>query len=226
MNIMLYLRRGFRYFPHFKYNIIKWNVINEILLAVSQMPKSELFKWKDIQISGEFIDERVVEYFEFFRLILQKSSPELKLLDAGSVLNYQIFMPLLSRIKQVDIFTLAPEKVNAFGKNLIFTYGDLRTMPYEDNSFEIIISLSTLEHVGLDNTKLYSDAIIHQESDPTSVKLAMTELHRVSVPGGKLLLSVPFGKSMRYDWLRIFDEKDLNALVSYASWSGAAKNLV
>jgi SAM-dependent methyltransferase len=223
MKMLAYIQRALKYFPRFKFNIIKWDVIDEIARAVSVARDPVALRWADLGISAAFVDERPVEYFEFFRILAQQNCRDLMLMDAGSVLNFERLVPHISNVKQVDIFTLAPEETNATGANMAFTYGDLRNIPYEDNRFGMIISLSTLEHVGLDNTKLYSDAVVHRESDPISVNRAMTELYRVTAPGGRLLISVPFGQRITFEWLRIFNEQDLDVLVGESAWSDVKK---
>lgn len=223
MKMFAYIRRTLRYFPRFKFNNIKWDVIDEIAHEVSTACDPVSLTWADLDISAKFIDERPVEYFEFFKLLAQQNSSDLVMLDAGSVLNFERLVPYLAKVKQIDIYTLAPEKINATGVNMVFTYGDLRSIPYEDNRFGLIISLSTLEHVGLDNTKLYSDVDAHRESDPMSVNLAVSELYRVVAPGGKVLISVPFGQQVTFDWLRIFNEQDLDVLVGRSAWTDVKK---
>lgn len=223
MQTLVYITRAIKYFPRVKFNSIKWRVIDEIarIVATSRDPAS--LRWADLGVSGEFLDERPVEYFEFFRLLAQQNVRDLALLDAGSVLNFERLVPHVAAVKQVDIFTLAPEDANASGKNMVFSYGDLRSMPYRNGQFGLIVSISTLEHVGLDNTKLYSDSEAHRESNPSSVNRAMSELYRVAAPGGKVLISVPFGRKTQFDWLRILNIDDVDALVGESSWTDVAK---
>lgn len=145
---------------------------------------------------GYGYDERVVEYpWVLSRLSEEKS----KLLDAGSVLNFrQIIDNSILSSKTITIFTLAPEKNAFWEKGISYCYGDLRQLPFRDNWFDEIISISTLEHIGMDN-RMYAG-----ESAPAKVgldaKKAIRELIRVLKLGGKLLASVEFGKHQLIEW--------------------------
>ncbi|MGA1980088.1 MAG: methyltransferase domain-containing protein [Sedimentisphaerales bacterium] len=145
---------------------------------------------------GYGYDERVVEYpWVLSRL----SGKESKLLDAGSVLNFpQIINNSILSKKAITIFTLAPEGHAFWEKGISYCYGDLRQLPFRDNWFDEIISISTLEHVGMDN-RIYTG-----KNTPVKVgldaKKAARELVRVLKLGGKLLISVGFGKHQLIEW--------------------------
>jgi ubiquinone/menaquinone biosynthesis C-methylase UbiE len=51
-------------------------------------------------------------------------------------------------------------------------HGDVQQLPFADNSFDLIVSCETIEHV-------------------PDVRLAILEMHRVTRPGGKLFLTTP-----------------------------------
>jgi SAM-dependent methyltransferase len=74
------------------------------------------------------------------------------------------------------------------------------------------VSLSTLEHVGMDNASYGSVA---PPADDPDVELAsaVEELRRVLKPGGELLLSVPFGAFEDHGWFRQFGEEELDRLL-------------
>lgn len=145
---------------------------------------------------GYGYDERVVEYpWVLSRLSEGKS----RLLDAGSVFNFPeiVETPKLSG-KDITIFTLAPENKAFWEKGISYHYGDLRRLPFRDNWFDEIVSISTLEHVGMDN-RMYT----RQDSSERialEAKQAAKELIRVLKPGGKFLASVGFGKHQLIEW--------------------------
>jgi hypothetical protein len=57
-------------------------------------------------------------------------------------------------------------------------------------------------------------------ADPaTAVAEAMRELRRVTLPGGTLLLSVPFGLRSNRGWVRVLDADDLAGVTGHAAWS-------
>ena len=51
-------------------------------------------------------------------------------------------------------------------------HGDVRQLPFADDSFDVIVSCETIEHV-------------------PDVRMAILEMHRVTRPGGKLFLTTP-----------------------------------
>jgi len=145
---------------------------------------------------GYGYDERVVEYpWALTRL----SQNEGKLLDAGSVLNFLeiIENPRLAG-KKLTIFTLAPENKAFWEKGISYNYGDLRELPFRDDWFDEIVSISTLEHVGMD-TRIYT-GVDSAGRVALDAKQAAKELIRVLRPGGELLISVEFGKRQLVEW--------------------------
>jgi Methyltransferase domain len=63
--------------------------------------------------------------------------------------------------------------------------GDLRNLPFSDRAFDVAIAISTLEHVGRDNTQYGLDS-----EDGDSLDAALRELRRVTE---RLLVTVPTG---------------------------------
>ena len=142
---------------------------------------------------GVGIDERCVELPWLFAHL---PNEPMTALDAGSALNYPFLLqrePL--RSKTLHILTLAPEGEAYWRDGISYTFADLRSLPYRDALFDIVACISTLEHVGCDGSLFTGDSR-HAESRPDTSIAAVHELVRVLCPGGRLLLSVPFGKRM------------------------------
>ncbi len=160
---------------------------------------------------GFRIDERIVEYpWLFGRLPVEPGV----LLDAGSVLNFDFLLDHLSlRKKQIHICTLAPESDCFWQKGVSYLFDDLRRLPYRDGLFDWVVSLSTLEHVGMDNTLLYTTDPTKKESQLRDYLLAVAELNRVLKPGGTLYVSVPFGRARTHGFLQIFDQSKIEEMV-------------
>jgi SAM-dependent methyltransferase len=184
------------------------------------------YKFKEIArvlSSGEFapdklavgygfrLDERIVEYPWFFSRL--RAGPGL-LLDAGSILNFDFLLehPVMKN-KCLHICTLAPEAECFWHKGISYLFDDLRQLPYRDNLFDWIVSLSTLEHVGMDNTLLYTSDQARKESQTGDYLLAVAELKRVLKPGGILYVSVPFGRAKNHGWLQIFDQAGIDEMI-------------
>lgn len=164
---------------------------------------------------GFRLDERIIEYpWLFSRLPLQEG----KLLDAGSVLNFDFILshPCLTS-KKIFISTLAAEE-NYFGdREISYVYEDLRATCYQNDYFDWIVSLSTLEHIGLDNTIFYTDNFSGKENKIDDYLLVVKELYRILKPGGILYLSLPFGKYKNHGWLHVFNSQMLDSILNVFS---------
>lgn len=160
---------------------------------------------------GFGIDERIVEY-PWVLSRLDKGPGQL--LDAGSTLNYPYLLdlPALSE-KSIIILTLAPEHMEKRA-NVSYLYGDLRDTVIRENTFDSIICISTLEHVGLDNTKLYTSDEKYAESSAKDYLRVVTELKRILRPSGHLFVTVPFGVYQNLGWMQQFDIKGIEDIVS------------
>jgi glycosyltransferase involved in cell wall biosynthesis/SAM-dependent methyltransferase len=86
---------------------------------------------------------------------------------------------------------------------------DLRALPYREGSFDLVLCVSTIEHVGLNNTRY---GLVGGETVDGDVA-ALREVERVLVPGGRLLITVPFGKAEELDWTRVYDRRKWKSLV-------------
>jgi SAM-dependent methyltransferase len=165
------------------------------------------------------LDERVVEYPWAFDRLAALRTPGARILDAGSVLNHPRILAHCRRAGYgpLSIVTLRYEGHAEVSDDVHYEFADLRMLPYRDDWFPLVVSLSTLEHVGMDNTG-YGDTS-GASSDPTTEAVhAMRELRRVTAPGGTALLSMPFGKRANRGWLRVFDAEDLDALTRSSGW--------
>ena len=78
------------------------------------------------------------------------------------------------------------------------TLADVRELPYPDRHVDQALLVSTLEHVGADNTR-YGQA---EERDRFAIGTALRELRRVLKPDGSLLVTVPAGEPADYGWFR------------------------
>ncbi len=166
------------------------------------------------------LDERVVEYAWAFERIGSLKAKDSRVLDAGSVLNYPRVLAAWRRAQHpsVSIVTLKYEGYAEPADDVRYEFADLRKLPYRDEWFSHALSLSTLEHVGLDNT-IYGAAAESTPDANTEVVRALSEIHRVTARGGTLLLSVPFGARSNRGWFRILDSQDLARLTSAPGWT-------
>lgn len=160
---------------------------------------------------GAGFDERVVEYPWLFSRGLSG-----RVLDAGSVLNHQHLVErLLPEVEELTIVTLAPEPASHTSLGVSYLYGDLRALPLRDGWFDEVVCLSTLEHVGMDNT-FYGASDLRAEDPRAEAAQAVRELLRVVRPGGRVHISVPFGRREDHGWFRQLDREDVDDLLSRA----------
>lgn len=160
---------------------------------------------------GAGFDERVVEYPWLFTRGLCG-----RVLDAGSVLNHRhLVEALLPDLDDLTIVTLAPEPVAFTSLGVSYLYADLRQLPLRDDWFDEVVCLSTLEHVGMDNA-VYGAAGPRAEDPRAEAAQALRELLRVVRSGGRVHLSVPFGRREDHGWFRQLDREDVDDLLSCA----------
>jgi SAM-dependent methyltransferase len=165
------------------------------------------------------LDERVVEYpWVFHRLSALHASGE-RILDAGSVLNHPRILAHCRRAGHIplSIVTLRYEGHAEVSDEVRYEFADLRALPYRDDWFPFVVSLSTLEHVGMDNSG-YGDEGGASVDPTTEVMRAMQELRRVTTPGGTAFVSVPFGVRSHRGWFRVFDAEDIDGLRRSSGW--------
>ena len=89
--------------------------------------------------------------------------------------------------------------------NLTFLQTDACATGLRPAFFDAAISLSTVEHIGIG---FYGDAK-REQGDHAAIK----ELHRLLKPSGKLILTVPFGRSCEA-WQRVYDSAGLMGLLA------------
>jgi SAM-dependent methyltransferase len=164
---------------------------------------------------GVGMDERIVE------IPLALHSARLhepgRILDAGASLNLPVVRRIAGRpAAHLTHFTLTgvdEPVLPGHEDQFAYAYGDLRAMPYPDAAFDRVVSVSTIEHVGMDNAR-YGGSTEHA---PSSAVTAVAELTRVLAPGGELLITVPYGRAADHGWFRVFDAEALGTLLAPAS---------
>lgn len=160
---------------------------------------------------GFRLDERVIEIpWVLARLGGQQG----RLMDAGSSLNhdYVLKSPALANFK-TTIVTLAPERVAYWTLGVSYVFADLRRLDFRDASFEAVACISTIEHVGMDNSIYTGTTGRSDPVNPEGFAGAVAELKRVLTPGGALYVTFPFGKYENHGFFQQFDADLVDRLI-------------
>jgi SAM-dependent methyltransferase len=117
-----------------------------------------------------------------------------RVLDAGSAFAEPAYLAALvalgaDELVAVDLAPVAVPGIRA-------VVADLRDLPFEDGSFDLALCISTIEHVGFDNSVYGIDA----ERDEDGIVKALGELQRVLAADGRLVVTVPTGAHEEHGW--------------------------
>ncbi len=169
---------------------------------------------------GYRLDERAVEYPWILSQIPENTE---RLLDAGSTLNFGMIVdhPNIKKTN-LTIFTFAPEPINFNEKKISYQYGDLRELPYKDAYFDTIASVSTIEHIDMDNS-MYGYDIKHnkdQEKKSYQYMTAIHEMFRALKKAGTLLLTFPYGKFEHHGFFQQLDQEMLARITDFLADKG------
>jgi len=192
------------------YFVFKFEYIKE---AINNQRTMERFKnSKSLPEGyGYALDERVVEYPWVLSRIAE--APAGYLLDAGSTLNYRQIIEFKGlKNKKTIIINLNPESDCFWQKEISYVFGDIREMPFKDSYFDYIDCMSTLEHIGMDNT-IHTKDQKHKEDKVFDFEKAILELKRVLKKGGRLFITVPFGKYQNFGNFQQFDSDRISRIL-------------
>lgn len=122
-----------------------------------------------------------------------------RVLDVGSATSrYLRDMPPDCRVYAIDIRPTPPQS----GIGVVL--GDLLQAPFKPSSFDAVTCISTIEHIGLD--------VYAQGPDEFGDEVMMRHLRRLLRPGGRLLVSAPFGRRAVLAWHRVYDWRSFRRL--------------
>ena len=160
---------------------------------------------------GRGLDDRAVEYPWFFSRLADGAAT---ILDAGSSLNHAELLRLpLWADRRLVIASLGFDMICRNGLCPTYVKEDLRATSFKDGMFDAVVSISTVEHIGMDNTFLYTRDIRKKENDRYAYLKAVAEFRRIVRPGGDVFITVPFGAYRDHGWFQIFDEGMIDRLI-------------
>ena len=135
-------------------------------------------------------DERAIE----IPWCLARYDGEARVLDVGYAFAEPAYLAGLVALGAAEL--AGADLAEAAVPGLRPIVGDVRDLPVEDGAFELVLCISTLEHVGRDNDVYDVDAPRDEQGD----EAALRELHRVLARDGRLLVSVPTGERDDQGW--------------------------
>jgi len=166
---------------------------------------------------GPAMDERLVEW-----PWVLANGPRGRTLDAGSALNHaEVLTHLAPKLDDLHIVTLEPEEHAFTTARISYVFADLRELPYRDGWFDTVVSVSTLEHVGMNNQR-YGVRDQRVEVPDDELARALRELRRVARRDGRLLVTVPYGRPDDLGWFRVFDRAGVERMIDVVDPADAA----
>lgn len=188
------------------YGLYKWRAIADLILG-----DVSFYDVLGTDGFGYRIDERIVEYGWLFDRLPPNSGV---MLDAGSALNHWVTInqPRLQN-KKLFISTLACEGTAFTDRGISYVYEDLRDTCFREELFDCIACISTIEHVGLDNTLLYTRDSTKAENVEDAYLPFLDTLRSLLKPGASLFLSFPYGKRKNHGWFQVFDADMVSSII-------------
>jgi len=135
---------------------------------------------------------------------LERTRDARRVLDVGcSTSDYLAEMASAGSPHGRRVYGLDPDTPRPI-RNVGVVKGSIVAPPFPPASFDLILCVSTVEHIGL--------PIYGQHEFPHGDILAMRHMRRLLAPRGRLLLTVPFGRAQVNPWFRVYDRRGLRRL--------------
>lgn len=176
-------------------------VIKYLIFWFLNLPENPLKKVIREVFYGEVITERIVEYAMVFANLNVEPSTKTKILDIGCYYsNFPI--QLASMGYSVEAIDLMDYQLTH--PNFKFIKGDITKSNLRKNYYNIVTCISTLEHIGIkiwgDNDNVEADSI------------ALEKIYLFLKKGGRVIVTVPFGKTGVSSSQRSYDADSLKTL--------------
>lgn len=150
-----------------------------------------------------FINERIVE-IPFALSALSKLKGGARVLDLGCA---ESILPLYASYLDVAITGIDCRNYPYAAPNFKFLKCDILQLPFEEDSFDAVTCISTIEHIGIG---FYGDTKRETSSDAMVIK----EVQRILRQGGTLVLTVPYGLRHQNEQQRVYDYGAITELLN------------
>jgi SAM-dependent methyltransferase len=177
-----------------------------VALGLGARARGERIRW--LQAPGG-TDERVIEV----PWVLARLRRAGRVLEVGYAFAEPAYLGALLR-SGVDLVGVDRATRDVEGMETV--EADVRDLPFPDASYDQVLLVSTLEHIGADNSVYGLEAERH---DGTDARLgALRGLRRVLRHDGSLLVTVPVGEPGDYGWFRQEDVRGWTRLYARAGF--------
>ncbi len=112
------------------------------------------------------------------------------LLDVGSAKADKFWISWLDSL-DIDVYATDYDEFIYPAHKIKFHKSDVRKLAFEDNTFDKIIAVSVIEHIGLEKPQVVNE--IKPETKEDGDLQAFKELLRVLKTGGEIIMTFPFG---------------------------------
>jgi len=166
------------------------------------------YRFLDVEASAETAlpDGRMIEYsFVIGKLV---SLAKGRLLDVGCVARLNLVPATIASLGW-EVYGIDVRQFKFIFPNFHFVLGDITKTDFPDSFFDAVSAVSTLEHIGLKGRYGIS------KGDPEGDAQAVREIRRILRRGGRLLVTLPYGKEKRQTNLnRVYNHDSLHELFS------------
>jgi hypothetical protein len=165
----------------------------QVQQAVELLVDGAPFEEVTVGFDGRICGERILEYPYFVDWYMRNGCGP-RLLDIGCVLNNQAVAPFIK--DHIEILWFCNPAVEALVAEIPTYYhvSKLDSAFPGGEQFERITCLSTIEHIGYDNSQYGAvECAIYQSATNQPLIESVEKIFSLLVKGGAALLSVPFG---------------------------------